>query len=689
MKSDSAIVSQFYGKKGGEAGHKAISESMFKKQKQEDDKNWEFYHGDRAAYTHEMSYDNQKLAVCFNRVRPYIHSFIGFAAQNRRQPEYFALERDDQLRVAYTETANRMLSAIRSTANADQVETEQDKWLAVCGYGAVIAVENYETNPDGQVDYIECSKDYWWDPYAFQPGLVDRRWGFIKKKMSGKDAVMRFGGNEEDYQATETTEFTNFEYHNNAPYDRISYDWVGASEKGQVYIYEYHWYEMEKYWRIKNPAYDPQYQAIAPIILQRLEAMRQIRLEEEESEDLFKFDPKARIFALTKDQYDDVTAIFESIGIEVDADENLRKLYCEAVLSGNKVFKKRKSIDQSGFACKIKTADYDRKNNLWHGMVSSLREPAKYANKSLTEFLLILAGTAKPGFFYDIDRVGDVAVFEKNALKNKKALGVNGNPNEVIMSKQQAVLPSGYDALYPVFVKALSDAIGFAPEALGMGDLSQPSAEIEQQRIKQVMTTLAIYFDSITLYQRDRARSDLYFMRRLARNNEGRPIPVTDGEGEKRISEVYSNMIADEYTIDIGEIPDTPTMRKEQGNIMRAYAAEVAQLVPPKAAEVYALAATYLPISQSEQAKWRNLLTPPQDPQAVQAAQEDAAKQKQIQEQTAIGQIEWQAAEAALKKAQAEKALAEVQKVQAETNKTDIENIAATTVSPENISLTI
>ena len=78
MLSDDKIVKQFYGDKDDGNGHKSISESLLKKQKAEDRLNWEFYNGDRAAYTHEMSYENQKLAVVFNRVRPYIHGFVGF-----------------------------------------------------------------------------------------------------------------------------------------------------------------------------------------------------------------------------------------------------------------------------------------------------------------------------------------------------------------------------------------------------------------------------------------------------------------------------------------------------------------------------------------------------------------------------------------------------------------------------------
>lgn len=687
MLSDKEIVKRFYGSKDDDAGHKEISESGLADQKEEDDLNRSFYNGDRSAYTHEMSVDNQKLAVCFNRVRPYIHSYIGFAAQNRRQSEFFAVEKDDQKRVMYTETANKWMECIRSTANAEQVETEQDKQHSICGYGVVVKDEDYTRNPHGEITYTETTRDFWWDPMSCHPGLSDRRWEFIKKKLSVNEAIKRFGGKEEDYQEAKTATYSAYEYYREGGiYDKIAYDWSGPSEKGMVYIYDYHWYDFEPYWRIKNPIFDEQYQqdGRASAIASALDNMKAIRMAEEENVDLFYFDPRSPVLALNKEQYDDVKEILDALGIDYEAEENLRKVYYEAILSGNKVFKKRKSTDQSGFVAKIKTADYDYENKLWFGMVSSLREPAKYSNSAITKFLLILASTSGPGYFYNVNMVPNVAEFEAKAALNAKALPIKGDPNIAIRDKQQTALPNGYDVLYPMFVKALSDVIGFAPEAMGVGDVSQPSFELEQQRIKQVMTTLAVYFDAITMYQKDDARSMPYYMRRLARNNEGRVIPI-EKDGERTISQMYSSMIADEYSIDIGEMPDTPTKRKEQATVMQNFADKVATLAPQKAVEVYALAVEYLPIPSSDKSKWRNLLTPPPTPEAQAAAQ----KQQQLKDAATMSELQGKQAANDLKKAQAQKTMAEVTKVQTETDQTNLENLAMSTQPQAPISISI
>lgn len=696
MLSNEEIIKQFYGIKSDNSGHKGISESGLRNQKDEDETNRGFFAGDRAEYTYEMSTENKKFAVCFNRVRPYVHSFAGFAAQNRRTPEYFAIEKDDQQREMYTETASTMLSWMRSTANADQIETAQDLQLSICGYGAVAATEDYMRNPDGEIAMVECTRDYWWDPASCQPGMGDRRWEYLRKKVHIKVALKKFGGKEADYEEAEPTDFGPYEYWpEGGAYDKIAFDWVGTQEEGMVYVYEYHWYDLEEYYRIVNPLYEEQYQldGRAQAMLSSLDTMKSIRLmeneklpeDEQDVEDLFTFDPRAKIWALTKEQYEDVSAVLEQLGIECDYDINLRKVFCEAVLSGNKVFKKRKSVDQSGFSVKVKTADYYEKDKIWIGMVSSLRDPAKFANAAITKFLLILASTSGPGYFYNISLIPDVAKFESQATKNAKAIGVNGDPNVAVKDKQQAALPNGYDVLYPMFLSALSEVIGFAPEALGMGDLSQPSFELEQQRIKQVMTTLAVYFDAITLYQKEHARSMLYFMRRLARNNEGRAIPRVDGDGTKTIAEIYSSMIADEYAIDIGEAPDTPSKRKEQGIVMSNFADKVAVVNPGLAQPVYALAVDYLPISASDKAKWRKLLTPQQDP----AAEQKKAEIEEIKKADAMAEIKKKEADVVLKGAQAQKTAAETRKADSEAEQNDMENLMIATHPVAQVNVTI
>lgn len=686
MKSDKQILEQFYGN-DDRSGHKSYAERELKSQKDEDEINRAFYDGDKAEYTAGFSNDAKEWTVVLNRVKPLISAYIGFAAQNRRVPEYFAMESTTSLTPLdqATDIANQMLRHCLSQGNAEQIETEVDKQHAICGYGVMATAIDYTDNVDGEVKYREVTEDYYWDPMARQKNLRDRRFEFLKTKMNVSDAITFFGGEPEDYEAASKPEYGKFKYKPlmGGTYDRIAYDWAGKNDPDLINIYEYNWFELEKYYRIGNPVFEEENQLVAPYLLEEMRKIKELRLMEEESDNYYEYDPAAQIIIADKEVYKDLRELFKRYEIaDIDSEEYVRKVYYTAIISGTKVFKKRKSVIQNGFPCLVKTADYDRKNKLFTGMVSSLREPAKYANKMISEFMFIIAGTAKPGVFYDISMVHDVDEFEKNMNRNAKAIGVNGDPNRVIANKQLPVMPNGYDTLYPMFLESLNQVIGFSAEAMGMGELSQPSFELEQQRIKQVMVTLAPYFDSTTLFDQDLAKIHQYYLKRLAKNREGRIIVANDDLGRMKASEVYSNMLADSYSIDITEAPDSPTKRKEQAQIMMAYADKMVTIMPQKATEIFAFAAKYLPISSAEKGELREMLMPPQDPEQAALAQEKAAKEEAIREASITADISKKQAEAELK-------LAQTEKTKAETDKVDVENLIATTnpINDVNINL--
>ena len=87
----------------------------------------------------------------------------------------------------------------------------------------------------------------------------------------------------------------------------------------------------------------------------------------------------------------------EFFGDMIEFDSFNRRVYYSAVVSGNKCFTAYKSPVQDGFTIKFKTGDYDEQNKMWVGMVNSLKEPALYYNKALTEMLFSIATLSKGG----------------------------------------------------------------------------------------------------------------------------------------------------------------------------------------------------------------------------------------------------------------------------------------------------
>lgn len=701
MKSDEAIVKQFYDKQG----HYNLSMSGLRKQKDEDKINRGFYSDDKTYLEVNISAEQRKFATSQNRIKPYVDSIVGFMAQHRRKPEYSARMTDQVEQEKRSGFLNALSDYARSDCNADQHETMQDMEQVTCGYGAIATDLIYEpaTNPNGDIAKQECTEDSWWDPEAKQMNLLDSRWVFVCRKYDPADAVELFGGKEEDYTSTEIENRTPYKYWpQGGIYTARAFDW-DISDRSMVKVYFYEWYDIEKYIRIENPIMDPKNEAIAGYLLMAFDMLKKKQTEmideEDGLEDIFSFDPRAEIITMTPKEWEAVKELLDSLAVEYSMDKGKRKTFYRAIISGEKVFKKWKSIDQNGFTIKFKTAFRDKNRGLWFGIVTSLREPMRYYNKAISEFIKIVASTARPGVLYDLDAVPNAAAFEKAYALNAAAIGVTDQSR--IRNKQEPYMPSGLETLISEFANSLSKVANINPEFLGMSDNSNVSGTLEATRIKQVMANLALYFDSITLYQKEDARYMESLFRVLARNSRSALIPVIGEKGVVEYARLSEDQFAPEYDVDIGEAPTTPAQKEQVQATMMAFADKIAlvaaQTMPQKALDAYRLAAEYLPIKVGDKAKWMEMLTvPPPDPQ--QLAEQKALQDKQTQLEIAFKEasiaekhaiVKERDASSLNKTAGVDKLVAEASKADAEGRQTEMENLFIATHPVKDLNITI
>ena len=180
MKNDFDLVRQF--KK-----HRAEIRNRLAKQYENTSRCQAFYSGDIIDYwIGRSSVDDRGVArrsmVQISKIKPYVNSVKGFFAQNRRKPKYSARLAADKMQEAFTQYSNGLSEYIRQNAFADQVETQQDGDMLICGYGAIDTSMTYTNgqstnNPNGQV--IMGRLDplcVGWDPDAKDTGLTDARY---------------------------------------------------------------------------------------------------------------------------------------------------------------------------------------------------------------------------------------------------------------------------------------------------------------------------------------------------------------------------------------------------------------------------------------------------------------------------------------------------------------------------------
>jgi hypothetical protein len=707
LKSEQQILDMFFGESGAtRMGWKKRAEAAINLQHQYAREWFGFWAGDRAWYNTGVLTPRKSMVV-INRVKPLITATAGFMRQLSRQPDYQARDEDDQAQVQRSEYTNGVSYYFRERMNAEQTESLQNLHMLIGGYGAIdtnISSEEYGTtrDPNGEIlQEVICPWEVWWDPMAHAPNLLDARYVFRKKKFMVEDAINLFSAKEEDFVNDYNITNDRYTFFPGGNTDRIAISSPETgNDRGMVDVYYLQWWEREPFWRVENPVkalaqFDP---GLAKQLLAALTRLKDVRTEEADERyqpDIFSFDPMADILVLDKQMLKDIKSVFEAfsepfkaIGIEPEFDKGQRRCYYTSIFTRNKVFTSFKSLDQNGFTIKFKTADYDPNNKLWFGLVAILKEPTLYSNKALTEILYIIAANSKGGVLYERSAVDDPTEFEQKWAQTAGAVEVNDGAisGGKIMQKAAAVLPNGYDSLYPEFVQAVQDVFLVDKTALGNSDNKQETAQLQRQRIRQVYTTLAMYFDADILYLKEEARLLLTYFRALAENSPGRFFSYVNQDGKRAPGRLYSDMLTGDYDIIIGEMPDTPTQQEEAAQYMLNAATTMAQMPDPK--NIFDVAFKYAKVYGIKQADIQAVIerVKPQPPQQPSPEEQEMNK---IMMEAQKAEMQNRVADAAYKQAGVAERQANTAKIFSEAQQKHLENEAIVKVPASQVSVNI
>ena len=649
--------------------HRQISESAMDDQHEEARNDHAFFAGDRMAYTATVMDKSRRSMVVFNKVKPYVDSVVGFMIQLRRKPEYLARIMDSVAQQEFSTYLNALSGYARENANMDQIETTQDREMLITGYGAVDTNILYEESPDGEIkaENVEFD-DIFWDPQAREPNLLDARWVYRRKKFSREEAEKRFPKVDPDDFEEYRENQTNFVYNpQGGLYDKIAFG-IGTRIEDLVEIFYYQWWTLDTYYRARNPLFDIEDEFLLNQLSQVMSMMTEFRQEEagkDEKEDYFDFDPFAEYLVMTPKIKRDMDAVFKRFGLDVEYQIHNKRVYYTALMTGETVIQKFRSLDQQGFTIKFKTGDYDHENERWFGMVAQLKEPARYMNKSLTEILYVIAANSKGGVMYEEGAVEDPARFEQQWATTKAAIKVNDGALQKasIQPKAQAALPNGYENVHEISNRAMGEVTGINKEFLGSSENKQVSALLESQRISQVTSALAGPFDSVTLHQKEHARYMITLLRVLGENSSGRLVKILGEDGAISYQELSNDRLAEEYDVDIGEAPTTAVQRAQTTEIML----QMADRLAVQGKNIYPVVVPYLPIKAADKQKLMEILEPPKPtPEQIRAQQEAQA----IQREGALAEVAKTRNEASLKEAQTAKTIAEVENTEVDSDNT-------------------
>jgi len=599
---------------------------------------FEFYSGDLMNYRDTVTYADtsgrkRNQLVCFNKVKPYVNAVKGFMAQNRRKAKYSARLLNDDRQEEFSTYCNALAGYVRDDANADQVETQQDGDMLIGGYGAIDTAMTYgigqaTTDPNGQVIVGRLNPlVVFWDPKARDTNLLDAGFCGYKKTYKLEDAMDLFDDKWADHFDDASKDSENGDdgyryYQRGGRYNKVredSVDW-NDKKKDMVNVYFYQWFEYETFYRAENPLkklQNPQAVALVMMKLQELAA--------DADGDIFSLDPQAEILTFDQETKGKLVA---ALGEYIEPFAYKRKVYYTAILSKSHVFTKYKSLSQQGFTIKFKTGDWDDKNKIWVGMVQSMKDPVLYYNKALTEMMRIIASNSNGGVMIEENAVDDIRQFEQQYARTDSVVVVKEGAVQKgqIRAKKEPYTPSGYEAIIQAADASISDVNGIDRAFLGSSENKQETGILQRRRIKQVTSSLACYFDAITLYQKEHARLLLDFMRVFVENNSGGMFRILGENGKERYLEITSDKMCSNYDVDIIESPQSDEDKMEFAQLLTSIGDKLLTVDPASGKIMYALSLQYIGLEQDDKQKALQVLMPQQQPV-------DPAYVKQLEDQ--------------------------------------------------------
>lgn len=629
-----------------------------------------FYNGDAMNYQERIQFTDtggkmKRAMVNFNKVQSNVDAVVGFMAQNRRQAKFIANVPDSEQQSLYSRNTNALYTYHRDNMNADQLETDQDADMMINGYGAMetdlsYLIGNATTAPNGEIIKLRLDPhNVGWDPAAKTKNLLDARWAYYFEDYDLKEALDLFMDSEEDdFERVSASADGDAGYTFNPHgglYDKIKMDdsceW-SSKEQEKVRVYNQQWFEYVTFYKAYNPLYLATDPMDAMFIKARLEIIaEQIKGEGPdgyETKDMFSFDPTAEEF--TFDEKTKGKLVME-FGKMIEPIPFKRKCFYTAVVSGKHVFSKFKSVSQQGFSIKFKTGIYNSTGKFWIGMINSMMEPQKYYNKALTELMFTIAANSKGGVMVEEDAVEDIAVFESKWAKTDAVIKVRSGAiaGNKIMQKAVGAVPTGLEGIIQLSDAAISQA-GVDPSFLGEMDQKDQSGILYKRRIRQIISKMARYFDSVTLYQKEDARLCADLIRVWVENNNGQWVRITGEDGADEYMQVSEDMMTAEYDVSVQESPQTPEDKQETAVMLGVYADKLAAVGNPAATAFYAESLHFLPIDGDV----RNRLIEALTPQETVSIEQFQQLQQQIEQLTSAqmqAQVRNMEADAALKEA--------------------------------------
>lgn len=533
--------------------------------------------------------EKKRPVVVFNRIQPVIDSVHGQEIGNRREVRYIPREMGDAI-------ANEMLTGaaqwFRDQSNAETHESDSFWDMLICGLGWTETRIDFEEQADGKpsIDRIDPFEMYY-DFNAKGRNLTDGRRVHRVRRIPLNEAMGLFPDfTKEQLDATWTT-VSNVRDLKSSAQEPVGSE---TSGDGLVTIVHSQWVERETYYIAQDP------------------------MTGQQSE-------------FSEDQYNTVNERMQTlVGTQMQGVKMRRKVRKQAFF-GDIVLSYGPAPCPTKFSFQAITGKRDRNKNTWYGLVKTMKDPQRWANKWLSQTMHIMNSNAKGGLLAEKGAFEDQRKAEKSWADPSAITwlenGALSTTAPRIKDKPPAQFPAGFMQLTEFALSSIRDTSGVSVEMLGLREAGQ-AASLEAQRRQAGLTILQPFFDALTYYRQEQGEVMLYYIQNDL--SDGRLVKIEGQDNAQYVPLIKQATL--EYDIIVDDAPTSPNQKEAAWAIMMQLLPIFGATLPP---DIMMTLLEYSPLPATIVDKLKK-----QSQQMKDGQQQQQQKQQDMAEQAAAAQLE-------------------------------------------------